>query len=81
MIKYVKLLIAILFYNFLFAQQGTITINPAQKFQVIDGFGAHQGNADVNQSWWQNLFFDDIEASIYRVDLTPQLRSPYSDLS
>ncbi len=80
MIKYVKLFIAILFYNFLFAQQSTITINPAQKFQVIDGFGAHQGNADVNQGWWQNLFFDDIEASIYRVDLTPQLRSPYSDL-
>jgi O-glycosyl hydrolase len=57
-----------------------VVIDTAQKFQVIDGFGAHQGNADVNQNWWQNLFFDDIEASIYRVDLTPVLRSPYSDL-
>ncbi len=57
-----------------------VVIDTAQKFQVIDGFGAHQGNADVSQSWWQNLYYDDIAASIYRVDLTPVLRSPYSDL-
>ncbi len=49
--------------------------------QVIDGFGAHQGNEDVNQPWWQELYYDDLGASIYRVDLTPRLKSPYADLS
>jgi O-glycosyl hydrolase len=68
-------------FLFLNAQQPIITIDPATKFQVIDGFGAHQGNSDVDQVWWQVLYFYDLEASMYRVDLTPVLRSPYSDLN
>ena len=61
--------------------QSTITVSLDDKQQLIDGFGAHQGNNDVNQDWWQDLFFDDIRATIYRVDLTPKLVSPYSDLN
>lgn len=68
-------------YQVGFTQLTQITIDPALRFQEIDGFGAHQGNQEVNQNWWQNLYFEDLEASIYRVDLTPSLRSPYSDLS
>ncbi len=61
--------------------QTSLTVDLHSKAQIIDGFGAHQGNADVNQSWWQDLYYEDLEASIYRVDLTPVLESPYSDFS
>lgn len=61
--------------------QTPITIITEERHQTIDGFGAFQGGNMVNQSWWQELFFEDLKASIYRVDLTPQLVSPYSDLS
>ena len=61
-------------------QNATVSINSAERFQVIDGFGAHQGSSDANQAWWLQLFYDDMACSIYRVDLTPRLVSPYSDL-
>lgn len=61
--------------------QGVINISINEKHQVIDGFGAHQGNNEVNQQWWQDLYYGDLGASVYRVDLTPRLVSPYSDLS
>lgn len=61
------------------AQNVSIDLNT--KYQVIDGFGAHQGNAVTAESWWQDLYYDDLGASIYRVDLTPQLKSPYNDLN
>ncbi len=64
----------------LFGQE-TVEVDFKQRFQVIDGFGAFQGGTMTTQSWWQNLYIDDLECSIYRVDLTPRLRSPYSDLS
>lgn len=64
----------------LFAQTDTITVYVQEQQQIIDGFGTHQGNEDVNQSWWKELYFNDLQASIYRVDLTPQLVSPYADL-
>src|SRR5690606_34307171 len=58
-----------------------IDSSPEARHQVIDGFGAHQSGALINQTWWQNLFFDDLGASIFRVDMTPAYVSPYSDLS
>lgn len=61
--------------------QTILTIDLNSKAQVIDGFGAHQGNAQVNQSWWLDLYYGDLGASIYRVDLTPRLKSPWSDFS
>ncbi len=75
--------LAILFFFFIisFSQAQTVEVFLTEKQQIIDGFGAHQGSNDVNQAWWKQLFFDDMRASIYRVDLTPQLVSPYSDLS
>lgn len=71
----------ILFCLAAFAQAITIDINtlPAGRKQIIDGFGAHQGSNVTSQSWWQNLFFEDMRCSIYRVDLTPRFKSPYSD--
>ena len=58
-----------------------VVVNPGEMMQVIDGFGAHQGNEVRNQTWWQELYYDDAGASIYRVDLTPKLMSPYSDFN
>lgn len=79
-----KYFVLILIFNInlkIYSQVNTIVIDPTQKHQIIDGFGSHQGNEMVNQSWFLDLFYNDIEASIYRVDLTPRLKSPYSDLS
>ncbi|MBX7163573.1 MAG: hypothetical protein K1X49_07750 [Saprospiraceae bacterium] len=65
----------------IFAQTTLITVNSDRRFQTIDGFGAHESSLQVNTTAWQQLFFDKLGASMYRVDLTPRLKSPYSDLS
>jgi len=57
----------------------TIDTSPEGRKQIIDGFGAHQGSGDREAAWWQELYFDDMKATIYRVDLTPKFKSPYSD--
>ncbi len=78
-----KVLFTISLVLFLASSLSAVTVDintsPAGKKQIIDGFGAHQGNNLTNQSWWQNLFFDDMQCSIYRMDLTPKFKSPYSD--
>ena len=74
------LLAFLLASTFLIAQSNIITVLLSEKKQVIDGFGAHQGDDDVSRDWWQELFFEDLRATIYRVDLTSKLISPYSDL-
>ncbi len=63
------------------AQTVAIDTTPSGRRQIIDGFGTHQGDAARNATWWQQLYYDDLGASIYRVDLTPQFVSPYSDFS
>jgi O-glycosyl hydrolase len=62
-------------------QSANVTIDYNNRHQVIDGFGAHQGDNTVSAQWWLDLFFKDAEATIYRVDLTPRLKAPYSNLS
>lgn len=78
---FIFLLSCLVEYQAVKAQGVNLTIDPSIRYQQIDGFGAHQGDQVVNQSWWQELYFNDLEASIYRVDLSPSLKSPYSDLS
>lgn len=63
------------------AQDAVVTIDVNTQHQVIDGFGAHQGNEVVNEEWWQELYYGDLEASILRMDLTPRLTAPYADFS
>lgn len=76
---------SLIFLAFIFIQfhslSQTVEIDMSKTYQTIEGFGAHQGDTQVNEKWWQDLFFDDMGCSIYRVDLTPKLVSPYSDLS
>ncbi|MCB9354952.1 MAG: hypothetical protein H6575_10345 [Lewinellaceae bacterium] len=78
---FLPLLTFILFLTSLTGQGANVDIFASEKHQQIDGFGAHQGGAAVKTIWWQQLYYDDMGASIYRVDLTPRLVAPYSNLS
>lgn len=52
-----------------FAQ--TVAVDSSIKFQTIDGFGTCLGSSEPSNAWWQELYFDDLQASMVRVDLTP----------
>jgi O-glycosyl hydrolase len=60
-------------------QEVTIDTSMAGRHQVIDGFGTCLSGNEGTNSWWQQLYFDDLGASMVRVDLTPNFRSPFSD--
>ena len=47
----------------------------------MDGFGTCIAGNEGEQSWWQNLYFNDLQASMLRMDLTPTFKSPYSDFT
>jgi O-glycosyl hydrolase len=63
----------------LVAQVVTIDTSQAGRRQVMDGFGTCLSGYEATNTWWQQLYFDDLGASMVRVDLTPNFRSPYSD--
>ncbi len=69
----------VLFCSITAFTQTEIIVVTNERHQTIDGFGAFQSGDIVNTEWWNKLFFEDMKASIYRVDLTPELVSPYSD--
>lgn len=58
-----------------------ITINTSApgRGQTIDGFGTCLAGNEATNLWWQQLYFDDLGASMLRLDLTPHFRAPYSD--
>ena len=60
-------------------QSATVAITTGEHHQVIDGFGAFQDGQLSREEWVTDLYFDDLGASIYRVDIVPQFASPYSD--
>ncbi len=60
-------------------QSATVAIDTAAKAQVIDGFGTCVAGSEAQQSWWQQLYYDDLGASILRMDLLPRFKAPYSD--
>jgi hypothetical protein len=61
------------------AQTVTIDTAPAGQLQVIDGFGTGLYGSEALTTWWQNLYYDDLQSSLLRMDLTPAFNSPYSD--
>jgi O-glycosyl hydrolase len=62
------------------AQTITIDTSPAGQHQVIDGFGTCLSGSEASQTtWWTNLYYGDLQASMLRMDLTPVFNSPYSD--
>ncbi len=62
-------------------QSVTIDTSPAGRHQVMDGFGTCFSGTEGEQAWWQNLYFNDLQASLLRMDLTPTFKSPYSDFT
>jgi len=62
-------------------QTVTIDTSPAGRHQVIDGFGTCIAGTEGEQGWWQNLYFNDLQASLLRMDLTPTFKAPYSDFT
>lgn len=61
------------------AQTISIDASSSGRKQVIDGFGTCLSGTSGEKSWFQNLYYDDAECSILRVDLVPRFASPYSD--
>jgi O-glycosyl hydrolase len=61
------------------AQTVSIDTSPAGQRQVIDGFGTCLSGTEASQTaWWTNLYYGDLQASLLRMDLTPNFKSPYS---
>lgn len=58
-----------------------VTIDANTVYQTIDGFGTCLAGNQSGQEWWRQLYYDDLRASILRVDLTPQFVAPYSDFA
>ncbi len=61
------------------AQQITLDTSAAGRQQVIDGFGTCLSGTEGRDAWFQQLYFDELAASLLRFDLTPSFKSPYSD--
>ena len=59
----------------------SVAVDTTTRFQTIDGFGTCLSGMEATESWWQNLYFDDLAASMVRVDITPTFTSTYSNLS
>lgn len=63
------------------AQTVTVTIDtsPAGQRQTMDGFGTCLSGTEASQtSWWTNLYYGDLQASMLRMDLSPAFNSTYS---
>jgi hypothetical protein len=57
----------------------SIDTSPAGRRQVIDGFGTClSGTEAISTTWWTNLYYGDLQASMLRMDLTPNFNLPYS---
>ena len=61
------------------AQTIDVDVSRDGRAQVIEGFGTCISGSEPEQTWWRELYFDDLAASILRFDLTPHFKAPYSD--
>ena len=50
-------------------QEVNIDTSEAGRRQLIDGFGTCLAGDEATNSWWQELYFDDLGASMVRMDL------------
>lgn len=60
---------------------GTVKLFPQQTRQTIDGFGTCTWQSVPDQSWFAPLYYDDLGASMLRLDMTPRFKAPYSDFT
>ncbi|HEY1694007.1 MAG TPA: MYXO-CTERM sorting domain-containing protein [Polyangiaceae bacterium] len=60
------------------ASAQTVTVDGSKRFQTIDGFGTCLSGTEGKQTWWQQLYYEDLAASMVRVDITPTFAAPYN---
>jgi len=65
----------------LMAQSVSIDASASGRRQVIDGFGTCLYGDAGEKPWFQNLYYDDAQCSILRMDLVPRYKAPYSDFT
>ena len=63
------------------AQTVSIDTSPTGRRQVIDGFGTCLSSNEGQQAWWQSLYFDELQCSMLRMDLTPHFKAPYTGMN
>ena len=63
------------------AQLITIDSSPGARAQTVDGFGTCLSGTQGEQSWWRALYFDDLQCSIVRMDLTPAFKAPFTGVN
>ena len=61
------------------AQSIAIDTSAAGRQQTIDGFGTCLSGTEGQETWFQDLYFGDMQCSMLRLDLTPKFKPPYSD--
>ncbi|MCA9596676.1 MAG: hypothetical protein KC776_25340 [Myxococcales bacterium] len=61
-------------------QTVTVDTSAGNRQQTIDGFGTCLAGTEGQSSWFQQLYFDDMQASMLRFDIVPRFAAPYSDL-
>jgi O-glycosyl hydrolase len=60
------------------ASAQSVSIDVSTRYQTIDGFGTCLSGSEAKETWWQNLYFEDLQASIIRMDISPTFVSQYS---
>jgi O-glycosyl hydrolase len=63
------------------AQSVTVDTSASGKQQTIDGFGTCLSGTEALETWFSDLFLDDLRASILRFDIVPRFKAPYSDFT
>jgi len=62
------------------AQTVSVDTSAANREQTVDGFGTCLAGTEGQSAWFQQLYFDDLRASMLRFDLVPRFKAPVSDL-
>ncbi|MEO8671452.1 MAG: hypothetical protein ABI411_09075 [Tahibacter sp.] len=59
----------------------TTDTSPGGLHQRMEGFGTCLSGTSGEQTWFQQLYYDDAHFSILRMDLVPNFVAPYSDFT
>lgn len=62
-------------------QNISIDITGVGRRQTIEGFGTCLSGSVGQQAWWKTLYFEDLQCSVLRMDLTPRFKAPYSGVN
>jgi len=54
---------------------------PGARAQTSTVFGTCLSGTQGEQSWWRALYFDDLQCSIVRMDLTPAFKAPFTGVN